>query len=117
MPNRFSLQQINASQLLELQVPLILDGVEFDQLNEELKELVDARPAQRWVLAFEKVEHTGSALLGVMVNMRHRVRANGGTLILVGLSPRLHEILRACSMERLFEIKKTREEALGIRSK
>lgn len=95
-------------------MPLILDGVEFDQLNEELKELVDARPAQRWVLAFEHVEHTGSALLGVMVNIRHRVRATGGTLILAGLSPRLHEILRACSMERLFDIKKTRDEALGI---
>lgn len=91
---------------------MAFDGVEFDRLNEALLELIDGIPAARWVLAFDQVEHTGSALLGVMVNIRQRVRATEGQLILCDLSPRLLDILRACSMERLFVIAKNRDEAL-----
>ena len=96
---------------------MAFDGVEFDNLNEALLELIEAKPAARWVIAFDQVEHTGSALLGVMVNIRQRVRATDGQLILCGLSPRLLDILRACSMERLFVSAKSRDEALSPKAK
>jgi anti-anti-sigma regulatory factor len=47
-----------------------------------------------------------------MVNFRQNVRAAGGRLALCGVSPRLMQILRTCSLERLFTIHRTRPDAV-----
>ena len=52
-------------------------------------------------------------MLGLMVNMRQHVVQGSGKLVLCCLSPRLMEVFRACSLERLFTITKSRAEALN----
>jgi anti-anti-sigma regulatory factor len=47
-----------------------------------------------------------------MVNFRQFVKQTGGTLVLCGMSPRLAEIFRTCSLDRLFKTVPTRELAV-----
>jgi anti-anti-sigma factor len=54
----------------------------------------------------------GSAMLGLIVNVRQQVKTAGGKLALCNMSPRLAEIFRMCSMERLFTITRTRADAI-----
>jgi anti-anti-sigma factor len=54
----------------------------------------------------------GSAMLGLMVNIRQRIKSGGGQLTLCNVSPRLLAIIRACSMERLFRIARSRADAI-----
>jgi anti-sigma B factor antagonist len=90
-----------------------LDELEFDSLNEALLNAIDASPAEGWVLDLSQTSYMGSAVLGLLVNLRQRIKHARGTLILCGVTPQLEKIFRACCMERLFVMVKTREEAIA----
>jgi anti-anti-sigma factor len=104
-----SQQSVN---VVELFLPDDLDSVEFDRLNEGLSTVFSDQPHARWILDLAEVKYMGSAALGLMVNIRHRVKTMEGRLALCHLSTRLHQIFKACCLERLFTITRTREDAL-----
>ena len=108
----FRVSTLDTARVVELTLPSTLDSEEFDRLNEALLSLLADAPGGRWILDLSLLSYMGSAALGLLVNLRQRVKTAGGKMILCGLSPRLHQIFRACCMERLFTIKSTRDEAL-----
>lgn len=97
--------------VVELFLPDHLDSVEFDRLNERLA-AVFANPNGRWILDLANVQYMGSAVLGLMVNIRQTIKNTQGKLALCQMSPALHNIFKACCLERLFTITRTRDDAL-----
>src|SRR3954467_8215218 len=59
---------------IELSLPIVVDPVEFDRLNDGIGKLVEAGAAERWVLDLAGVQYVGSALLGLLVNLRQRIK-------------------------------------------
>lgn len=111
MPEFFKVSDAVAIRVVELDLPATLDVDEFDKLNESmLREFTGSEG--RWILDLSKVEYVGSAVLGMIVNIRQHVRSSAGRLVLCGMSPKLTAIFKACSMERLFVIAKTRQDAV-----
>jgi len=98
--------------VLALALPQTLDHSEFDDLNQALLEQLDSHPAARWVLDLTQAAYMGSSMLGLMVNIRQRVIQSKGKLVLCCLSPRLMDIFKTCSLERLFVIVPSRADAL-----
>jgi anti-anti-sigma factor len=111
-PDLLKVSQHDSVNVVELLLPDALDSTEFDRLNEALAGIFHNQTPQPWILDLTKVEYMGSAALGLMVNIRHQVKTQGGKLALCGMSPRLHSVFRACCLERLFTICRTREEAV-----
>jgi len=97
--------------VVELFLPDHLDSTEFDRLNDLLSS-VFANPNGRWILDLTNVQYMGSAVLGLMVNMRRSGESTQGRLALCEMSPALQKIFKACCLERLFTIARTREDAL-----
>ncbi len=110
----FQVVQVNSVNVIELLLPDELDSVEFDKLNETMLHLFDGRTAENWVLDLAKTEYVGSAVLGLMVNVRQHVKTGKGKLVICSLSRTLHDIFRASSLERLFTIAKSRAEAIKL---
>jgi anti-anti-sigma factor len=110
-------QTIQSAHVVELSLPELLDPLEFDRLNEQMLAALDGKAAEKWIVDLTTVHYMGSAMLGMMVNIRQRVKSAGGKLVLCGLSSRLLNIFRACSMERLFTIARTRPDALRLTSR
>ena len=100
--------------VVELALPEELDSAEIDRLNDGLSTLFEAQPATNWVLDLANVQYMGSAALGLMVNIRFRVKSMSGQLALCHMSPRLHQIFKACCLEKLFTITRTRDDALKL---
>jgi anti-anti-sigma factor len=117
VPEFFRIELLEPVRVIELEVPQTLDAVEFDRLNESILDALDGCADQPWVLDLSRVGYIGSAMLGLIVNLRQRIKTGNGRLVLCGLSNRLHEIFRACSMERLFTITKTRPDAIRVVSR
>lgn len=117
MAEFFEHQLTQSINVISLRLPETMDALEFDRLNESVLQLIDGRTSQPWVLDLAGVQYLGSAMLGMIVNVRQRVKSAGGRLVLCGMSPRLLEIFRTCSMERLFTISKTRPDALKVLSR
>jgi anti-sigma B factor antagonist len=110
----FSFQLLDSVNLIEFSFPPVIDAVEFDRINESVLELIDGKTAQPWIVDFAQVDYMGSAMLGLMVNIRQRIKSAGGQLALCNVSPRLTSIIRACSMDRLFKIARTRGDAIRL---
>ena len=108
----FHLKSEGPVHVVELSIPEQLDSEEFDRLNDALLALFAEKPAGRWVLDLSRLAYMGSSALGLMVNIRQKVKQGGGKLALCGLSPRLMAIFRTCCLERLFTIKGLRADAV-----
>jgi anti-anti-sigma factor len=98
--------------VIELFLPEDLDSTEFDRLNEGLDAALSNQPGDRWILDLKHVEYMGSAALGLMVNIRQRLKSQSGKLALCNMSARLLQIFKTCCLERLFTITRTREDAV-----
>jgi anti-anti-sigma factor len=103
--------------ILELDLPMTLDNVELDHLADGLLSAVTTERPARWIIDLTHVHYMGSAMLGLIINVRQQVKTTGGRLVLCGLSDPLHRIFQACCMERLFTIVRTRAEAAKIVSR
>src|SRR5689334_12161380 len=110
--NFFQVLEEQAVSIVELALPEQLDSGEFDRLNEALLEVFARRPDGQWVLDLSNLSYMGSSALGLMVNLRQRIKEGGGKLALCGMSPRLLRIFQTCCLERLFIIKSARADAV-----
>jgi anti-anti-sigma factor len=99
--------------IIELRFPETLEAVEFDELNTSMLALLNGQSKKKWIIDLSAVSYMGSAMLGLLVNMRQKIKAEGGRLLLCGLSKPLMTIFKTCCMERLFTIVKDRAAALA----
>jgi anti-sigma B factor antagonist len=113
MPEYFRIMQEQETFVLELYIPAGIDASEFDRLNQRaLAELEDKVGSDAWVLDSSMCRYVGSAALGFLVNIRQKINASGGTLILCNVAPSIASILRVSSLGRLFAMADTRETAI-----
>ena len=109
----FAITNAQSVNVVTLSLPENIDAVDFDRLNETLLRALENTGGTSWVLDMSEVTYMGSAVLGLMVNIRQLIKQRGGKLALCGMSDRLIQIFRTCSLERLFTITKTQPEALA----
>ena len=100
--------------IVALTLPHSMQSDEFDRLNDQMLTIFGADPQGRWVLDLSAVHYMGSSALGLMVNVRQKIKQAGGRLALCGLSPRLLQIFHTCCMERLFTIARSRADAMRL---
>ena len=113
MADLFHVTQVGPVQVIELWLPETLDSEEFGRLNESLLAAAAGAGADHaLVLDLARLAYAGSSVLGLLVNVRQKVKEAGGRLVLCGLSERLLTTFRTCSLERLFVIRRSREEAV-----
>jgi anti-anti-sigma factor len=98
--------------LAVLKLPLVVDDEDFDRISAQLLEAVAAEPGGAWVLDLSPAEYFGSAMLGLLVNIRQVIRQGQGRLVLCGLSEELMKVISVTSMERLFQFQRTRADAI-----
>jgi anti-anti-sigma factor len=98
--------------VMELTLPIVVDPADFDKLNETIGDATDSAGGERWVVDLRQVEYVGSALLGLLVNLRQRIKTAGGRLVLCGLSDHVNKALQTCSLHNLFTITAGRDDAI-----
>ncbi|QOV87386.1 STAS domain-containing protein [Humisphaera borealis] len=108
----FAVSQEGVVQVLALAVPFHVDSADFDRLHDAIMSAVEVRVGSKWVIDLAGLHYMGSSVLGLMVNLRQRVRQGGGKLVLCGMNPKLHQVFRTCSLEKLFVIRTDRDDAV-----
>jgi anti-anti-sigma factor len=112
--DRFQISMEDSAQILQFSLPATLDTLEIDSLIEAVLDQLGSDGNLRWIVDLSRTEYLGSSMLGLFVNMREKIRQAGGVLVLCGMSPALTRIFKACCLERLFTIAKTRADAKAI---
>ncbi len=109
-----NLTTVQSISVIDLRLPEQLDSEEFDRLNESMMGVLDGKISGKWVLDLTAVDYMGSSVLGLMINIRQHIKTGGGKLVLAGLTPRMTQIFRTCCLEKLFQIGRTREDAIRL---
>ena len=113
----FEVSQTGSVHVVVLRLPEMMDSHEFDRLNDDILAAIANAPQGRWVFDLANLYYMGSSSLGLMVNIRQRIKQVGGRLILCSISPPLMKIFHTCCLERLFTITRTRDDAVQKISK
>lgn len=108
----FQVQREDDTNVLALEFPESIDSIDFDRLNASILGEIEPRSGERWIIDLTKVHYMGSAMLGLMVNLRQQIKTAHGSLFLCAMPVSLLRIFRTCSLEKLFVIVKTRAEAM-----
>jgi len=90
----------------------ILDQSNVQQLGEEFDALVAEFKLGKIVVNFAGVTYMSSAVMGKLVGLLKRSKAAGGKLILCAIEESIFEIFEIMRFDKMFEIRKTEDEAV-----
>ena len=90
--------------IAEITGPRISEGEVVEAIQQELTRLIDADPAQKIVIDFQRVELMSSATLGVLVRLYRDLAENGGRIVLCGLQPSVRKTFELTRLDQLFRI-------------
>lgn len=78
---------------------------ETERLAQELYQLVEGEKHKKLVLDFASVEFLSSQVFGTLVSLNRKVKASEGVLRLCNLQPQVREVLLACRLDQIFDIR------------
>ncbi len=109
----FRITKAEKQTLIELLLPAEIDTAAFGEITRDLVEAWPVGHGSRVVVDLAGGRYAGSMLLGLLVNIRQRARANGGDAIYCGLSPTILKAIATTHLERLLVVVPTRRDAMG----
>ncbi len=107
--------------ILTIELARISTYEQAETMGRELLAAVEGRPAPQVVVDLSKLTYMSSVGYGPLITLRSRVRADGGRLILCGLSGVVKEVFEATrllinpnSPKSLFEFTDTVDQAIAV---
>jgi len=91
----------------------ILDEAAIQELGAELFALVEQDNRKRILLDFTGVEFLSSAALGKLITFDRKLKTAQGRLKMCGLSPGILEVFQVTKLNKVFDIRSERSEALA----
>ena len=90
----------------------ILDEGNIQVIGNQLFSLVEDDGRDKIVLDFSNVEYLSSAALGKLITMDKKVKSAKGKLRLCAVRPDIYEVFAITKLNKLFDMRDTREQAL-----
>ena len=90
----------------------ILDEGNIQIIGNQLFSLVEDEGRDTIVLDFSNVEYLSSAALGKLITMDKKVKSAKGKLRLCCVRPDIYEVFAITKLNKLFDMRDTREQAL-----
>jgi anti-sigma B factor antagonist len=83
----------------------ITDAQVIAMASKRIREILEeaGRPT-RVVFDFEGVHFFSSQILGLLLEIRARMQATGGKVVISAISPSLHRVFKTTNLDRIFEI-------------
>jgi anti-sigma B factor antagonist len=91
----------------------ILDEHKIVQLSDELNKVADRSAAGKLLLNFSDVQFMSSAVLGKLVNLNKKCKADETTLKMCNIHPKIMEVFKITRLNKVFDIHDTEEKALA----
>lgn len=95
----------NRSEIFDVEVA---EDLEFD-----LKKLIQARPGSVWVIDFTGVDVIISRVVSSLLLVLRIVRSHGGSIRLCGLGETVERVITLAKLDRVFHVYGTLDEAIA----
>jgi len=64
------------------------------------------------IVDFEKVKFFSSQVLGLLLNIRSRLKENGGELLISSINPQLYRVFKITNLDKIFQFFPDRDSAI-----
>ena len=95
----------------------ILDEGKIQQISEELTKVAEKATAGKLLLNFNDVKFMCSSILGRLVNLNKKCKADSTNLKLCNISPDIMQVFKITKLNKVFSIHDTEDEAISAFSK
>ncbi len=102
----------NGSFVIEFYASSILNQSEVESIGDELLLMAAKSACSRIVVDLENVDFLSSAMIGVFIRFKMRLRKNDSDLKLCNASPDLMEMLKLTKLNTVFDIHDSRRSAI-----
>ena len=89
------------------------DGIELENLGQELFRLIESEDRSKLVLDFSSVDFLASVALGKLIALHKNVVARNGVMKLCCMQPEIYEIFAVTKLDRLFNIENNVADAVA----
>jgi len=90
---------------------------QISELSDTLRDFVEEQKPARMVFDFEAVKFFSSQVLGVLLDMRNRLKEFDGKIVISAIDPQLHRVFRITNLDKIFEFFPDRNAAIEATEK
>ena len=87
-----------------------VDGIAI--ASEKIKGFIDENQPGRLIFDFEKVKFFSSQVLGLLLDIRHKLQPYNGKVIVSSINPQLHRVFKITNLDKVFKFFPDRESAI-----
>lgn len=80
--------------------------------SRQIYDYIEKNNPKLMVVDFEQVKFFSSQVLGLLLNIRNRLKAYGGELLISAINPQLYRVFRITNLDKIFQFFPNRESAV-----
>jgi anti-sigma B factor antagonist len=81
-------------------------------VSDRIKEYIDKNRPNSLVFDFEGVKFFSSQVLGLLLDIRAKLEAHDGKVMISAINPRLHRVFKITNLDKIFKFFPNRESAV-----
>jgi len=85
---------------------------EISVISDYIKEFIDKNRPNSMVFDFEGVKFFSSQVLGLLLEIRAKLKAYEGKVVISAINPRLHRVFKITNLDKIFTFFPSRESAV-----
>jgi anti-sigma B factor antagonist len=85
---------------------------EIASVSRQIKEFVDKKQPKKIVVDFEGVKFFSSTVLGLLLDMRARLKIYDGEVVISAINPQLYRVFKITHLDRIFRFFPDKEKAV-----
>ena len=91
-----------------------VDGIA--SASNKIKEFIDKNQPKKLVFDFDGVKFFSSQVLGLLLDIRAKLKNHNGEVVISGINPQLHRVFKITNLDKVFKFFPDRESAIKITS-
>jgi anti-sigma B factor antagonist len=86
---------------------------EIASASKQIKEFIEDRRPKEVVVDFEGVKFFSSAVLGLLLDIRAKLKTYDGEVVISAINPQLYRVFKITHLDRIFKFFPDKENAVG----
>jgi anti-anti-sigma factor len=98
--------------IVTFQSTSITDANGIASVSKQITKYIDENQPKKLIFDFGKVKFFSSQVLGLLIEIRSRLEANNGQVVISSINPQLHRVFRITNLDKIFSFFKDKETAI-----
>ena len=90
----------------------VTDVDEIAIASQQIKQFIDVNQPNRLIFDFEGVKFFSSQVLGLLLDIRTKLKTCDGEVVITAINPQLHRVFKITNLDKVFQFFPDRESAM-----